>query len=151
MRTTRTLESDMLDTLWRALREQGWMRFHPWLSIHSAGGWPDIVAGRRLQLLVWELKNETAQPTPEQVAWLDWWANFAAVINGGTSFGEFASQTPPFVHVALVRPKDLEAAYRTILRGIGPDGPDPDEWPIGRPDQAAIDKMAERAALRRRR
>jgi hypothetical protein len=48
-----------------------WRTFHPWLSVHSAGGWPDLVLLRGERLICAELKVGNRQPTLLQRAWLD--------------------------------------------------------------------------------
>jgi hypothetical protein len=57
----------------------GWRTFHPWLSAHSAGGWPDLVLLRGTRLVCAELKVGQRQPTILQRAWLDELAAVAGV------------------------------------------------------------------------
>jgi hypothetical protein len=53
--------------------------YHPWISVRSEKGWPDLaICGR--ELIFRELKNDTNNATPAQVEWgkrltfagLDW-------------------------------------------------------------------------------
>jgi len=48
----------------------GWLVFHPWLSIHSQPGFPDLILVRDTRLLAIECKRDGEQPTPEQWRWL---------------------------------------------------------------------------------
>jgi hypothetical protein len=48
-----------------------WRSYHTWISIHSTGGFPDLVLVRRPRLLFVELKREGKLPTEKQQAWLD--------------------------------------------------------------------------------
>lgn len=49
----------------------GWMVSHPWLSIRSAAGFPDIIAVKEGLMLAIELKSERGKTTEAQEAWLD--------------------------------------------------------------------------------
>lgn len=50
----------------------GWRVYHPWLSVHSASGWPDLFAVRGERAIAAELKTDKAPPPrPSQQAWLD--------------------------------------------------------------------------------
>ena len=48
----------------------GWMRYHAWLSKHSASGFPDEALTRRGRLVFAELKSRRGKLTPDQEAWL---------------------------------------------------------------------------------
>lgn len=50
---------------------RGWRTYHTFISIHSTGGFPDLVLVRRPKLLFVELKREGKLPTEKQQAWLD--------------------------------------------------------------------------------
>jgi hypothetical protein len=52
-------------------RMLGWRVYHPWLSVHSAAGFPDLVLCRPPRLIVAELKVGRNVPTPAQHEWLD--------------------------------------------------------------------------------
>ena len=49
----------------------GWEHYHPWLSVHSARGWPDIALVRPPRLILAELKAEKGKTTPAQDRWLE--------------------------------------------------------------------------------
>jgi hypothetical protein len=49
----------------------GWATYHPWLSIHSPRGWPDLALVRPPRLLLVELKSEKGKVTPAQQHWLE--------------------------------------------------------------------------------
>lgn len=48
-----------------------WRTYHTWNSVHSAGGFPDLVLVRRPRVLFVELKREDGAPTAAQQQWLD--------------------------------------------------------------------------------
>jgi hypothetical protein len=48
-----------------------WRAFHPWSSLHSASGWPDLSLVRGGRLIFAELKSERGNVTAEQRMWLD--------------------------------------------------------------------------------
>lgn len=55
----------------RAARQLGWLVYHPWSSINSAAGYPDLtmVKGKRI---VWcEVKSSKGRLSAAQVEWLD--------------------------------------------------------------------------------
>lgn len=68
----------------------GWASYHPWLSVHSARGWPDLALCRPPRLILAELKSEKGKTTPDQDQWLS-----------------LLSQCPG-VEVYLWRPGDLD-------------------------------------------
>lgn len=49
----------------------GWTTYHPWLSIRSPRGWPDLAMCRPPRLVLAELKSERGKVTPAQAGWLD--------------------------------------------------------------------------------
>jgi hypothetical protein len=49
---------------------RGWRVFHPWSSIHSAAGYPDLTLVRQGRLVFAELKSEKGKVTPEQERWM---------------------------------------------------------------------------------
>ena len=48
----------------------GWLVYHPWTSIHSAGGYPDLTLTRGGRLILAELKSRRGALSPDQVIWL---------------------------------------------------------------------------------
>lgn len=51
-------------------RTFGWKHYHPWLSIYSAKGWPDLALCRE-RLILAELKTAKGKVSPSQQDWLD--------------------------------------------------------------------------------
>lgn len=49
----------------------GWEYYHPWLSIHSPRGWPDVSLCRPPRLVFIELKAEKGKVSEYQQKWLD--------------------------------------------------------------------------------
>lgn len=49
----------------------GWRVYHTWNSIHSAGGFPDLVLVKDRKIIFAELKSEKGQLTPAQREWID--------------------------------------------------------------------------------
>lgn len=49
----------------------GWKVYHPWLSIRSERGFPDLTLVRPPRLVFAELKRDGARPTAAQSEWLD--------------------------------------------------------------------------------
>ena len=47
-----------------------WAHYHPWLSIHSPRGWPDLALCRPPRLVLAELKSERGKLTEAQARWL---------------------------------------------------------------------------------
>lgn len=84
-------------------RLQGWEVYHPWLSINSAAGWPDLALCRPPRLLLAELKSERGTATPAQRRWLE-------LVDGCT------------VAAHLWRPSDWEMITRALARITEPKG-----------------------------
>lgn len=49
----------------------GYKYYHPWLSIHSPRGFPDICLVKGERLIFAELKREQGELSPHQVEWLE--------------------------------------------------------------------------------
>lgn len=49
----------------------GWATYHPWLSIHSPRGWPDLALVRPPRLVLAELKTDKGRTSPAQDTWLE--------------------------------------------------------------------------------
>lgn len=47
----------------------GWEFYHPWLSIRSAAGWPDVTLCRPPRLIHAELKRDSGKLTASQEHW----------------------------------------------------------------------------------
>jgi hypothetical protein len=78
----------------------GWMFYHPFLSVHSARGYPDCTLVRPPRLILCELKTNKGQPTAAQHEWLE------------------ALQACLGVECYLWRPSDMDDIVE-ILRGDG--------------------------------
>lgn len=74
----------------------GWEHYHPWLSVHSPRGWPDLALVRPPRLVLAELKSEKGKTTPAQDHWL-----------------ELLGKCPG-VEVYLFRPSDLDEVVRCL-------------------------------------
>lgn len=48
----------------------GWRVYHPWLSIHSPRGFPDLALCRPPRLILAELKTRLGKVAPAQEEWL---------------------------------------------------------------------------------
>lgn len=73
-----------------------WAHYHPYLSIRSARGWPDLALVRPPRVILVELKSETGKVTPAQEEWL-------ALL-----------RECPGLEVYLWRPSDFEAAAAVL-------------------------------------
>jgi hypothetical protein len=47
-----------------------WRSYHPWSSLHSPSGWPDLVLCRPPRLILAEVKIETGELSTAQGEWL---------------------------------------------------------------------------------
>lgn len=83
-------ERDLQDMMEQAAGYLGWRCFHDRDSRRNNPGFPDLVCIRDGKLLVLELKTEKGRVRPEQVEWLD---DFAQV---------------PGVVARIVRPADVD-------------------------------------------
>jgi hypothetical protein len=48
-----------------------WTHYHPYLSIRSPRGWPDLALCRPPRLILAELKSDTGKLTPAQTVWIE--------------------------------------------------------------------------------
>ena len=76
----------------------GWEIYHTWLSIRSAGGWPDLALVRPPRLIFAELKTDKGKIRPSQEHWL-------------ALLGQC-----PGVEVYVWRPSDLEHVRDVLQR-----------------------------------
>lgn len=81
----------------------GWKFYHPWLSIHSPRGWPDLALCRPPRLVLAELKAERGTTSAAQDEWLALLARC------------------PGVEVHLWRPSDWDAIVATLQAPIARD------------------------------
>jgi len=49
----------------------GWHTYHPWLSIHSPRGWPDLALVRPPRLILAELKTAKGKVSESQERWAE--------------------------------------------------------------------------------
>ena len=91
--TERKLSQNIVDEA----RNLGWLVNRPWLSIHSPKGFPDLVLTRGGMIAFWELKSEKGRVSEAQQEWLD------------------ALALVPGIDVRVVRPDDLEEAYKALV------------------------------------
>jgi hypothetical protein len=97
-------EQDFQRTVVRMAKLHGWLVFHPWISIHSQAGWPDVAMVRDGVLVLAELKSMGGKVRPGQQRWLD---ELLAV----------ADQTKN-VRVFLWRPTDFDYIEQVIVHGL---------------------------------
>jgi hypothetical protein len=109
MRKSKTTWPKIAEKVWlgevRQLAEVfGWRVYHPWLSIRSEHGFPDLTLAKAStgnepgRLIFAELKSEKGKVTPKQQEWLD----LLGAVGGN-------------VEVYTWRPSDFDEAAR-ILR-----------------------------------
>ncbi len=102
-------ERDFLAWVIETARWCGWRAYHPWLSVRSEPGFPDLLLAKPGEpLLLWELKSEQGRLTPAQQRWLD------------------LLQRVPGIEVAVWRPsqRDQMVARLTLGLGKGPTATD---------------------------
>lgn len=85
-------------------RTLGWATYHPFLSIHSPRGWPDLALCRPPRLILAELKSEKGKTSPAQEEWL-------RLLKGC-----------PGVEVFLWRPSELDEIARILQQLTGAAG-----------------------------
>jgi hypothetical protein len=49
----------------------GWLGYHPWISVHSEPGFPDLTFVRGNRLLFIECKSSRGKVTDAQLRWLE--------------------------------------------------------------------------------
>ncbi len=76
----------------------GWKFYHPWLSIHSPRGFPDLALCRPPRLILAELKTERGQVSEAQTEWLE--------MLGAC----------PGIEVYLFRPSQLDEIAKVLAR-----------------------------------
>ncbi len=63
-------EKEFLLQVSEVARLYRWRVYHPWLSIRSERGWPDVALCRPPRLILAELKTDRGKVTPHQAEWL---------------------------------------------------------------------------------
>jgi len=64
-------EREFLRQVAELARLYRWRVYHPWLSIRSDRGWPDVAMVRPPRLVLAELKTARGKVSPHQAEWLD--------------------------------------------------------------------------------
>lgn len=97
-------EKELLRCLVDAAKECGWLCYHTFLSKWSRPGFPDLILVRDGVLLAFECKSAKGTVSEPQQTWLDALAQVRRV------------------EARMVRPADLEAAYRALVEGKWANG-----------------------------
>jgi hypothetical protein len=63
-------EASLLDAVRQLARLYGWRLSHPWFSIRSEPGYPDLTLVRGTRLLFIELKRADGELSDAQAAWI---------------------------------------------------------------------------------
>jgi hypothetical protein len=63
-------EASLLDAVRKLARLFGWRLSHPWISIRSEAGVPDLLLVRGTRLVFVELKRQDATLSDAQAAWI---------------------------------------------------------------------------------
>jgi hypothetical protein len=79
-------EKAFMTAVLRLAKQYGWMSYFTWSSKRSPEGFPDLVLAhpspeRDTPIIVAELKTDTGQCTPAQVAWLAALAGASGVVS----------------------------------------------------------------------
>jgi hypothetical protein len=64
-------ETQFQAAIMRTAKLFGWLAYHPWLSVKSAPGWPDVTLVKPGRMLMFEVKSEKGRLTTTQAAWLE--------------------------------------------------------------------------------
>lgn len=62
-------EAELQRNIEQEAKMLGWLCYHTWLSIHSAGGFPDLVLARKGKIIFIECKSQKGRPTNAQTEW----------------------------------------------------------------------------------
>ena len=98
------LERELRESIRAAAKDCGYLVYFSWTSIHSPRGFPDlfICHSDRGIAFAWELKSEKGTVKPAQQEWLD------------------ALAQVPGIDARVIRPADLENAYKALISGHWP-------------------------------
>ena len=99
MNTMPISEKDMSQNIVDVAQQAGWKVYRTFNSTRSPRGFPDLVMLRAGKLCFWELKSKKGTLTAQQEEWI------------------YQLHLVPGADVRIVRPDDLEEAYRTLLSG----------------------------------
>lgn len=70
MNGTGLTEKALQDAVGRCARVFGWLAMHPWISVRTAPGYPDVTATRGGRLVFAELKGTHGKLSEHQEVWL---------------------------------------------------------------------------------
>lgn len=90
-------EKQLMETIRQAAKLLGYLCYHTHNSMHSAGGFPDLVLVRKRRLIFAELKSAKGKITDGQESWL-----------------QALQWSVPGVEVYLWRPIDLDEALKIL-------------------------------------
>jgi hypothetical protein len=66
----RITERQLQDAIVECAGVLGWRVYHPWTSVNSAAGYPDLTLVRPPRVIMAELKSATGKLSPDQDDWL---------------------------------------------------------------------------------
>lgn len=69
--TYQQTEAEFQQQVVRLARLLGYAVYHPWLSVRSTAGYPDLTIARPGRLILAELKSERGKLSDAQQGWLD--------------------------------------------------------------------------------
>lgn len=95
--TLEMTEVALSNSIVHAARECGWMVYRTWNSMHSPAGFPDLCLVRNGKMKFWELKSRVGKMRSLQDDWIE------------------ALSAVPGVEAKVVRPADLEEAYKELI------------------------------------
>jgi hypothetical protein len=64
-------EKVFLSQVVQLARTLGYRTYHPWLSMHSERGWPDLAIVKPGRFILTELKTRTGKVSDKQQEWID--------------------------------------------------------------------------------
>lgn len=97
-------EKELRESIQKAAQDLGWHYHYTWTQIHSSKGCPDLELLRDGKMFRWELKSQKGKVTDEQHEYM----SFLGLVPG--------------IDVRVVRPSNLEQAYRALVEGDWVDG-----------------------------
>jgi hypothetical protein len=97
-------EQDFQRAVIQLAKVHGWKVYHPWISVHSQMGFPDLTMLRAGDLIFAELKSMSGKVGPSQDDWLT-----ALTVAGMLN---------PRVRCYLWRPDDWPTIERVLAEGL---------------------------------
>lgn len=105
-------EKQFQEQLRKAALIHGWRYYHPWLSIHSTGGYPDctLLHAKKRRLIFVELKADGKDLRPDQQAWID----DLRLLSGSLADGR---ENPVVdIEVYVWHPSDIDEIWEILRR-----------------------------------